>query len=312
MSGSCQLPPILGTESCVGTQLCSQRRPMWDLGALFLHIWHGETSTVNKSTLARSKGMLLRNIASGSRLRGSVRRAWHCLGSSRRFHHRAWSWRCLCGNGQRSKKKKSSGEGCSEVKIMGSSPVGPEGHVGVLQASGRAPGSPQSLRWGRERWEGKGRQWGAAGCRPRAIHHMGKLRKRGINLQVVHASCFSGGSLCLSEERKFIFKGCGAPTEWNRRWPMECGMTTGMFPLTMLMLTIPFPLYHLTAIYCANVALNIPTVKIETLSSSCLTKPSRSPDSFHGVSLQTAWWKLRANGFFQYLCLEGFSMPLQI
>lgn len=66
-------------------------------------------------------------------------------------------------------------------------------------------------------------------------------------------------------------------------------MTTGMFPLTMLMLTIPFPLYHLTAIYCANVALNIPTVKIETLSSSCLTKPSRSPDSFHGVSLQTAW-----------------------
>lgn len=89
-----------------GSHLCNQRRPMWDLGALFLHIWHGETSTVNKSTLARSKGMLLRNIASGSRLRGSVRRARHCPVSYRRFHHRAWSWRCLCGNGQRSKKKK--------------------------------------------------------------------------------------------------------------------------------------------------------------------------------------------------------------
>lgn len=68
-------------------------------------------------------------------------------------------------------------------------------------------------------------------------------------------------------------------------------MTTGMFLLMMLTLTIPFPLYHLTApgLYCATLALNIPTVKIETLSSSCLTKPSRSPDSFHGVSLQTAW-----------------------
>lgn len=62
-----------------------------------------------------------------------------------------WKW-------AEEQKKKSSGEGCSEVKIMGSSPVGPEGHVGVLQASGRAPCSPQSLRWGRERWEGKGQQ----------------------------------------------------------------------------------------------------------------------------------------------------------
>lgn len=111
---------------------------MWDLGALFLHIWHGETSTANKSTLARSKGMLPRNIASGNRLRSSVRRMWHCLGSSRRFHHRAWSWQCLCGNGQRSKKK-SSREGCSEVKIVGSSPVGPRG------ACRGAPGTGQSL-----------------------------------------------------------------------------------------------------------------------------------------------------------------------